>query len=197
MLFDQLGIFDGLNESKDKKRERILILILLLVTGAPSFLFWLIAGLRRGDLNISNLNINFSPIVSVFDLDKNIEKKLDNWWQKKKQGLPGVWSIYVEGKDKDFHWFSRQDVEIEENFYSGQSQDKDDKRNLGIAKGVPQGIKVNHKVLTAERKIIDIGLVSVPKNSFILGIKVEGLDQELGLDLISEVTNSLYWVLMD
>lgn len=65
-----------------------------------------------------------------------------------------------------------------------------------IPRGVPEGVRVAHKVGTEVGTISDAGIVFVPHRSFILVILSEKIDPQEAEKVMVELTDQIYWFLV-
>lgn len=65
-----------------------------------------------------------------------------------------------------------------------------------IPAGVPQGIKVAHKVGTEKAVVNDAGIVFVPEKPFVLVILAQNTPLKKGEELMVNLTREIYWFLL-
>jgi len=65
-----------------------------------------------------------------------------------------------------------------------------------IPQGVPEGIKVAHKVGTEKRVVGDGGIVFVPQKPFVLVFLADGVNETKAEKVIVDLTRDIYWFLV-
>ncbi len=66
-----------------------------------------------------------------------------------------------------------------------------------IPAGVPEGIRVAHKVGYLDDVVSDAGIIYLPNNPYILVIMSEETNPEIAKQKFPEVVNNLYWIIAD
>lgn len=105
-MLKQLNFVSDLENTKDEKKTRVLIIVFLALTLIPSFIFWTVAKWRENPptLNTSLREINIPEFSfsekSVYDL----KPKLDKWAEQYIAPLSGQWSVKVIFLEENFSW---------------------------------------------------------------------------------------------
>lgn len=107
MKASQLEILPKIEERKNLEKGRVLIAVFLIFTIVPSFVFWFLANLKKGEVKILNPLIEWHiPAVNLpikFG-EKNLSLKLSEWAAKELKVLPGEWAVNIKIVDEDFAW---------------------------------------------------------------------------------------------
>ncbi len=66
-----------------------------------------------------------------------------------------------------------------------------------IPAGVPEGIRVAHKVGYLDKLVSDAGIVYFPDNPYVLVVMSQNTDSDLAKQKFPEFVNKLYWIIAD